>query len=580
MKPVIFVLGPSAMPMARKLKAFLKCDLHGPAGVKDVDLIFQNATLHLANLFQHGRPIIALCASGIVVRTLAPHLKDKHSEPPVIVVSEDGATVVPLLGGHHGANEMARNIAGHLSAHAAITTASDISLGVSIDEPPPGFVLAEGASVKHAAARLLAGEKLQLDGTADWLKEFVARDGAVQASVTTHNAAENSLTYHPKSLVIGVGCERGTDPSELAILVATTLEHHNLATQSVAYFASIDLKEDEPAINAMGQVRFFTTKELNAQSHRVLKPSEVVRAEVGTPSVAEAAALACAGPDATLIVSKTKSKRATCAVAQATAPILEPGGRNRGVLHIIGLGPGTQAMRSPEASLKLSHSTDWVGYDLYLELAMDVYSGQVLYKFPLGAEEARVRHAINLAKQGKRVALVCSGDAGIYAMASLVFEVISLEPCRIAVDVVPGISAFQAAAARAGALMGHDFCCISLSDLLTPWPLIENRIKAAAFGDFVVAFYNPRSAKRHDHLDRALDILRLHRRDDTPVVIAANLGRQNESVRIVRMDEFSAAEVDMLTIILVGSSQSQSGRRGDGSTFAFTPRGYDRKRTT
>ncbi len=578
MKPVIFILGPSALPLAKRISAFVDGQLHVPATFNEGDRFYQNAVMHLANQFQRGRTIIALCATPIVVRALGPHLKDKHTEPPVVVVSEDGKSVVPLVGGHHGANDLARRLAIHLDAHAAITTASDVNHGVSFDEPPPGYVIANDAAVKATASRILAGEELSLTGNAAWLEELAADHGTVPVTITTKEAIGEALTIHPKSLVVGVGCERGTDPAEVAELVATTLKQHNLAAAAVAHIATIDLKEDEAAISALGQVRLFTTKELNAESHRVMKPSEIVRAEVGTPSVAEAAALAAAGPDAKLIVAKTKSKRATCAIAESPTPILEPRGRARGILHVIGLGPGTVFMRSPEASIKLSRATDWVGYDLYLDLAMDLYSGQMLYKFPLGAEEQRVRHAITLAKSGKRVALVCSGDAGIYAMAALVYEVITLEPCRIEVDIVPGISAFQAAAARAGAMIGHDFCCISLSDLLTPWATIETRLKAAAMGDFVVAFYNPRSLKRTDQLPRAIELLSLHRPDDTPVVIASNLGRPEESVRIVRLDSFDPADVDMLTVVLVGSSQTKAIKRGDGKMYAFTPRGYEAKR--
>jgi cobalt-precorrin 5A hydrolase/precorrin-3B C17-methyltransferase len=189
-----------------------------------------------------------------------------------------------------------------------------------------------------------------------------------------------------------------------------------------------------------------------------------------------------------------------------------------------------------------------------------------------------VRHAIGLASEGKDVALICSGDAGIYAMAALVYEVLDLEPQRIAVDIIPGISAFQAAAARAGALIGHDFCCISLSDLLTPWDVIENRLRAAAQGDFVVAFYNPRSLRRTSQLARAIELLTPHRTPSTPVVIASNLGRPDEMVRIVSLKDFNPEDVDMLTLVMVGSSQSQSITRGDGRTYAYTPRGYARKR--
>jgi cobalt-precorrin 5A hydrolase/precorrin-3B C17-methyltransferase len=309
-----------------------------------------------------------------------------------------------------------------------------------------------------------------------------------------------------------------------------------------------------------------------------MKPSEIVRAEVGTPSVAEAAALAAVGIEGELIVPKTKSKRATVAIAKAPAPILAPKGRVRGVVHVVGLGPGSTATRSPEATRSLQSTDDWVGYQLYLDLAADCRDTQILHSFPLGAEEDRCRHAIALAKQGKQVALVCSGDAGIYAMAALVYELIDLEPCRVAVNVIPGISAFQAAAAKAGALIGHDFCCISLSDLLTPWETIEARIEAAAAGDFVIAFYNPRSMKRKDQLSRAIGILRQHRPETTPVVVAGNLGRPDEAVSIVPLDEFDSEAVDMLTVVLVGSSQSKSFKRGDGRTYAYTPRGYAQKR--
>jgi len=235
-------------------------------------------------------------------------------------------------------------------------------------------------------------------------------------------------------------------------------------------------------------------------------------------------------------------------------------------------------LRNPACTQALSAATDWVGYDLYLDLASDVKQAQTEYRFPLGGEEARVRYAIELAKQGKNVALVCSGDAGIYAMAALVYEIIDLEPNRIMVEVVPGISAFQAAAAKAGAMIGHDFCCISLSDLLTPWAVIEKRLHAAAEGDFVIAFYNPRSLKRRDQLERAFAILNNHRPPDTPVIIASNLGRPTEAVKIVKFSDFNPDDVDMLTLVMVGSSQSRAMQRGDGKTYAYTPRGYAKKR--
>lgn len=566
MKPVIFVLGVSGLDLARRLKAELGGEIHAPDCVSGGDVTYAKATGHLAALFTGGRTIIGLCASGIIIRALAPHLGDKHSEPPVVAVAEDGSSAVPLLGGHHGANDLARRIAAACNGHAAITTASEVRFGAAFDEPGEGLVLANPQHMKAATAAKLAG-----------------RDVRVEVTENRIAGAPDHIVFHPKTLAVGIGCERGTSPDEVIALVGQVLDRAGLAPASVAAIASIDVKEDEPAIHAAAahfnaRATFFTAAELRAETPRLKNPSAIVEQEVGTPGVAEAAALATAGEDAILLVEKTKSTRATCAVARASAPLLNLPGRSRGVLDVVGLGPGTPDWRAPAATAALEAATDWVGYDLYLDLASDIRGERQEHRFPLGGEEARVRHAIDLARQGRRVALVCSGDAGIYAMAALVYEIIDLEPARIAVNVIPGISAFQAAAAKAGAMIGHDFCCISLSDLLTPWDVIERRVAAAAAGDFVIAFYNPRSLKRRNQIERAFAILGEHRPPDTPVVIATNLGRPEEQVRIVRFADFDPGLVDMLTLVMVGSSQSKSFTRGDGQTHAYTPRGYARKR--
>jgi cobalt-precorrin 5A hydrolase/precorrin-3B C17-methyltransferase len=193
---------------------------------------------------------------------------------------------------------------------------------------------------------------------------------------------------------------------------------------------------------------------------------------------------------------------------------------------------------------------------------------------------------MELAGEGRSVALVCSGDAGIYAMATLVFELLDkaggpdgLTPAarRIGIAVSPGISALQAAAARAGAPLGHDFCTISLSDLLTPWDDIVRRVKAAGEGDFVIAFYNPVSRKRRTQLAFARDELLKHRPGDTPVILATNLGREGEMVRVVPLAGLNVDDVDMLTVVIVGSSNSSVVRTGDGREWVYTPRGYARK---
>ena len=201
--------------------------------------------------------------------------------------------------------------------------------------------------------------------------------------------------------------------------------------------------------------------------------------------------------------------------------------------------------------------------------------------YELGEEEMRVRIALGLAAQGRDVALVCSGDAGIYAMATLVFELIDREGnadwARVEIKGLPGVSAMQTAAARIGAPLGHDFCAISLSDLLTPWEAIEQRLLTAAAGDFVVAFYNPVSQRRRTQLAAAKEILLRHRPPDTPVVLARNLGREGETVAVVTLGDLKIEDVDMLTLVIVGSSTTRAVQRPDGGVWVYTPRGYAKK---
>jgi len=576
-RPLLIAFTPGARVLAERLTETLQADIATNGQARE----------EVVAAFSAGRPVIGICAAGILIRFIASLLADKTDEPAVVAVAEDGSVAVPLVGGHHGANDLARRVATLTGGTAAITTASDLAFGTALDEPPAGYVLANPADMKDVAMALMNGEGVSLEGEAPWLDKL-PKGEALRISVTAHRVAggPRHLVYHPRTLAIGVGCERGAPAQEIIELAQEALGRHALAPQAVAGIFSLDLKADEPAVHALGRhlgvaARFFTADELKAEEARLANPSEAVRREVGVAGVAEGAALAAAGPDGRLLVDKVKSGRATLAIAEAPFPLIDLPGQVRGSLSVVGIGPGAAQWMTPAAIEALNKASDWVGYGLYLDLVAGHRHGQAEHRFALGEEEKRVRHAIDLAAEGCAVALVCSGDAGIYAMASLVFEALasaSLSPQarRIAVEVVPGISAFQAAAARSGALIGHDFCAISLSDLLTPWDVIEKRLKAAAEGDFVVALYNPRSAQRSNQLAIAMGILSGHRRPDTPVVIASNLGRPAERIEIVELSAFDPEAVDMLTIVLVGSSRSERFSRGDGPV-AFTPRGYAAK---
>lgn len=582
---VILVLSPSALGLAKRLQAARpEWRIHGlTPRINGVDQGFDDMASHLRSLFAQGRAIIGLCASGILIRTLGPILSDKTTEPAVLSVTPDGGAVVPLLGGHHGGNVLARDVAEILGGLAIVTTAGDGVLGLSLDEPPVGWKIADSDQIKPVAASLLAGEGVRLVGQADWLAGLDLRDDAPNAITITHRKDAMGLVYHPPRLALGVGCERGVPVAEVIDFAMDTLAQAGLSPQSVACVTSIDLKSDEAAVLALAQyldvpARFFDAATLEAESPRLAHPSEVVFAETGCHGVAEGAALAVVGADGALIVPKTKGARVTIAVGVSPRDI-DPStvGQARGRLFIMGIGPGAPQWRSPEVDAAVAEVTDLVGYGLYLDLLGEAIVGKNRHQSDLGKEADRARMALDLAAQGKSVALVCSGDAGIYALATLVFELMDREVRpdwrRIEMSVLPGISALQAAAARAGAPVNHDFCTISLSDLLTPWPTIERRLHAAAQGDFVVCFYNPVSQRRRDQLTRARDILLTGRGPDTPVVLARNLGREGETVEIIRLADLGPDRADMLTMIVVGNSETRRLVIGD-KNYVYTPRGY------
>lgn len=584
--PIIVAISGSGEAIAERLSAALDAPLHGRADrVENADAYFGNVLEHIRSLFAAGHPVIGVCASGILIRAVAPLLADKTREPPVLSVADDGTVIVPLLGGHRGANRLARRCADILNTHAAVTTAGDVALGVSLDEPPAGWRLGTPDLAKPAMAALLSGAGATVTGKAAWLDALPMGEG-VRIAATERRGPAGALTFHPQRFTLGVGCARNCPVEELADLVRDCLCAADIAPGALVGIFSLDLKADEPAIAALTAeldlpLRVFSAEALEEETPRLATPSDVVYAEVGCHGVAEAAALAAAGAQATLRLPKRKSANATCSIAETPEPILTLPGRARGRLSLIGIGPGQAEWRTPEASRLVAEAEELVGYGLYIDLLGPLAAGKPRKDFPLGGEEARCRYALERAGEGRNIALVCSGDAGIYAMGALVFEL--LDRCdlsdaaeRVEVVSAPGISALQAAAARAGAPLGHDFCAISLSDLLTPRDVILRRVRAAAEGDFVIAFYNPVSKRRRDLLPLARDILLAHRPADTPVLLARSLGRTNEDFHFCRLEDVSEQDVDMMTVVLVGSSASRLLDHG-GMTRMYTPRGYARK---
>ncbi len=593
--PAILVLNQSSLHLAKKIQVNLGGEIHGfKSRVNQADIVFTETAEHVQDLFQQQRPIIGICAAGILIRALGTELKDKHTEPPVIAISEDSANIVPLLGGHHGANKISHKLAKILNGHAGITTAGDTKFGISFEDPPIGWVLSNNSDVKSFTARLLAGESVSIAKEIDWiptekLKLSKNAELAIHSTTEDVHSTPTQLVYHPKSLAIGIGCVRGCETEELRNLVFDGLKQANLTINAVSCFVSLDLKADEVAINDLVKdtgipLRLFDANQLEQETPRLINPSDIVFAEVGCHGVAESAALAATGNSSELIVSKIKSNNATCAIARASKPI-DPYtiGRARGRLAVIGIGPGKDSLRTPEATKLLNEADEVVGYTLYLELISQHIKNKKIHTFPLGEEENRVRFALETAAQGKNVALVSSGDGGIYAMGSLVFELlqrpteqngVSESAHRIEIINAPGITAFQVASAKSGAPFGHDFCAISLSDLLTPWDIIEKRIVSAATGDFVIALYNPVSKRRTTQLMKAKEILLMHRPPKTPIVLATNLGREGEKIEFSTLENLKIDNINMLTTVLIGSTTTQILDSINDKTWIFTPRGY------
>lgn len=258
----------------------------------------------------------------------------------------------------------------------------------------------------------------------------------------------------------------------------------------------------------------------------------------------------------------------------------------RGKVSVVGLGPGAEGLLAPAAAAAFRAADDLIGYFPYVAMAVRL-AGPLkarLHASDNRVEMDRARHAFTLAAAGRQVVVVSSGDPGIFAMASAVLEALDAALAAggddaaawrdVEVDIVPGISAAQAAAALVGAPLGHDFCVLSLSDNLKPWAVIERRLELAASADLVIALYNPISSARPWQLGRAFEILRLHLPATTPVVLGRDVGRPAQSVTVTTLAAVSPTQVDMRTVVIVGSSQTRTFARADGSTWVYTPRWY------
>jgi cobalt-precorrin 5A hydrolase / precorrin-3B C17-methyltransferase len=562
-KVAVIVLSQDSIVTARQLMTALpEAVLYGSVKrTTGVDISFDNFKATVQELFSQDIAIVGLCAAGILIRSIAPLLQDKLHEPAVIAVANDGSAVVPLLGGLHGANDLARQIATALAVSPAITTTGDIRFQTTLLSPPTGYKLANPQHGKQFISDLIAGAKLRLMGSAAWLKSAqlpTDDQGKLSIQVTEKSVlpVADCLVYHPATIVIAI-CRTSENTESLTMVLSKILTNQQLSTLSIA---GIITNEDCVGDEGIRSI---------AQAYQV-----PLRFTLGQQS-----ALELASSITEPLVNKNHGGY-ELSISIASQPIdIKTIGQSLGKLSIVGTGPGSAEWMSPQVKAVLQEATDWVGYSTYLNLAEPLRRGQIRHDSDNRVELERSRLALNLAAEGRTVAVVSSGDPGIYAMAAAVLEAIDRDrnPLwqRVEIQICPGISAMQAAASLVGAPLGHDFCAISLSDILKPWNAIEQRLTAAAQGDFIIAFYNPISSQRTWQLAKAKEVLLQWRTPQTPVILARNVGRPGQSVVIKTLGELVSEDADMRTMILIGSSKTRIIQQPHQKDWVYTPRHYE-----
>ncbi|MEJ5019696.1 precorrin-3B C(17)-methyltransferase [Ochrobactrum vermis] len=563
--PAILVLGEAAVPTAQRIATTLeRAEIFGLQNrVASLDNTFVHFGNAVRSLYEEGRPVIALCAAGIVIRALAPLLQNKRVEPPVLAIAEDGSAVVPLLGGLSGVNDLARQIAAALEVVPAITTSGELRFGINLLHPPAELTLANPDDAKNFMSNLLAGQKLRLNGKSRWLTESklpFADDGALTITISPHirPSRSNELTYYPQAVAIAVDAISDSVQNDIEDALAKA----GIARPSLALL--------------LAHEKDCTSSLLQTAATKLHVPLRYVE------NAADARALVLRSVEQP--VELTESNGLAIAVAATPEDVLFVG-RKRGKLVVIGLGPGSRELMTPAVQLELEQAEDILGYETYVRMAEEnlrpFRADQTVHMTDNREEMQRARHAFKLAASGRHVAMVSSGDPGVFAMAAAVVEALHETDNAawqgVELVIQPGISAAMAAASRIGAPLGHDFCTISLSDNLKPWEIIEKRLALAAEADLAMAFYNPISKARPHQLGRALEILRQYRSPETPVVLGRDIGRPAETTRTTMLGTLTPDDVDMRTVVIVGSSHTQRFTKPNGREWVYTPRWYGEK---
>ena len=541
--------------------------------------------------------IIFIGSIAASIRLINSFLTSKDQDPGVIVIDNKCSKIVPLIGLHQSNTQnIACQIASLLGGEIIETNNSNDQSFLNLDAFGNQWGWKRSGNIKdwsNLVIKQAKNEKIfckQLSGNSLWktsesgeIINQIYQEENEKPYATFHvSIFENhKTTWHPPVLWIGIGCERNTSKELIANSLNNFLKSKNLSHHSIAGFATVDIKKDEKGILELAEennlpIKFFNKEDLSKII--VPNPSNIVQKEIGTPSVAEASCLLAAGEESKLLEEKRifkgkdfpkiKSGAVTIAIAESKNQYYPTNGE----IHIIGSGPGDISLITNNARKALSRCTVWIGYEMYLDLIKPLKrSDQVLVKSKLTQEKERCIKAIKLAEEGIKVALISSGESGFYGMAGLLLELLQKikKEHRPYFEVHPGISSVQLAAAISGAPLMNDFCSISLSDKLTPWSLIEKRIEGALIGDFVIALFNPQSIERNWQLKSVIKKCLKSRSSSTPVLVARQVGREDQSKNFYTLDTIPFEEIDMLSIIIIGNSQTSL-----IDEIFLTPRGY------
>jgi len=557
-----------------------------------------NIKKYLKENWKKANVFVFIGSLGATTRLISTFVSSKEMDPGVIVTDKNGSKIIPLINLHHNQTKnISLKIKNLIGGEIIETNNSSVDNLLNLDSFGQKWGWRRSGSTENWSKLVINQSKKQtisfqqFSGTELWKRCKASRNlhelshcediSDKESTFVVGFKKDSQTTWHPPILWLGMGCERNTDKKFIEDSLNHFLDENEISVLSIAGIATVDVKKDEKAILDIAQfnqwpIKFIPAKEL--LDVKVPNPSQVVFDEIGSYSVSEASCLYAAGKDAKLLFEKQIFINKNCsgdrlgAVTLALAESKNQFAPSRGQVHVIGSGPGDLSLLTNDAKVALSECSVWIGYKMYLDLLDPLLrEDQIRIDSEITEEKKRCEKAISLAQEGIKVALVSSGDSSIYGMAGLLIELIQNldKPVRPSFYIHPGISCIQLAAAIAGSPLMNDFCAISLSDKLTPWEIIEKRIKGALLGDFVVAIFNPQSKERNWQLKKTLEMFLEKRRKDTPILIARQVGRKDQKISFRTLEDFPCDQIDMVTLIIIGNSKTKL-----VDNKFISPRGY------